>query len=56
MYSHMCVIFSCKFLIYADYNLFKFPAIILLFHGVRDMQIVVALILSEMNPCAMTLG
>lgn len=34
----------------------EFPAIILLFHGVGDMQIVVALILSSMNPSAMTWG
>lgn len=34
----------------------EFPAIILLFHSVRDMQVVVALILSNVNPSAMTWG
>ena len=34
----------------------ELPAIILLFHGVRDMQIIVALVLSDMNPSAITWG
>lgn len=34
----------------------EFLAIILLFRGVRDIQIVVALVFSDMNPSAMTWG
>lgn len=57
MYSLMCYIYRNANLLFMQVTIYlEFPAIILLLHGVRGMQIVVALILSDMNPSVMTWG